>query len=102
MFIIIVLALVSSIALNGVLLWYMIKLLDKLYYIQDNTDAILSVNDGFKEHLQGLNEMEMYYGDETLTGLLEHSKHVVEQMEIFGEVLVDLEQVEDDEETEEG
>ena len=32
-----------------------------------------TLNTPFLEHIQGLNEMEMYYGDPTLQGLLDHA-----------------------------
>ena len=37
----------------------------------------------FNEHLEAVNNMEMYFGDQTLVGLLEHSKFVKEQTAEF-------------------
>jgi len=89
-----------SLAVNAVLLWYISKLLNKIFFIQDNTGTILSINETFRQHLSDVNEMEMYFGDQTLVKLLEHSKYVTEQIEIFSEVFSDID--EEVAETEEG
>ena len=39
--------------------------------------------DAFTNHLQSIYEMEMFYGDETLGGLIEHARSFNEQMETF-------------------
>lgn len=45
----------------------------------------------FSDHLSSLYEMEMFYGDETLKGLLEHAKLIVEEVKSADLLLVDLE-----------
>ena len=85
----IVVLVVSSI-FNILLIWYSIKVLQKLTYMHDNADALQIINKSFLEHIQGIHEMEMYYGDETLGGLIEHSKYVVEQYKNFNEIFEDL------------
>ena len=90
MTIFIILIFIISLTLNFVLLWYISKILSKLFFIQDNTETILSANSVFNEHLQEVNEMEMYFGDQTLINLLKHSKHVVEQLEAYSEIFADL------------
>jgi len=39
--------------------------------------------DVFTNHLESIYEMEMFYGDETLGGLIEHARSFNEQMETF-------------------
>ena len=46
-------------------------------------EGLISLNQNFGDHLKELNELEMYYGDETLNGLLKHSKYVAEQIEVL-------------------
>ncbi len=95
---------IGSVALNIVLIWYIIKLLNKLFFIQDNVEGLISLNQNFADNLKELNELEMYYGDETLNALLKHSKFVIEQIEVYIEFLSDLdveEYAEDEPEEEE-
>ena len=82
--------LVVSSIFNILLIWYSIKVLQKLTYMHDNADALQIINKSFLEHIQGIHEMEMYYGDETLGGLIEHSQYVVEQYKNFNEIFEDL------------
>jgi len=76
----IILILTLSIALNFLLVWYTSKIISKLIFLQENAETILSINETFGKHLNDVNQMEMYFGDETLVKLLEHSKFVVEQL----------------------
>jgi len=39
--------------------------------------------ESFSEHVSGLYELEMYYGDQTLQGLVEHAQSFNEQLETF-------------------
>ena len=78
---------IGSLILNGILVWYIVKLLTKLFFIQENIEGLLALNQNFGDHLQQVNELEMYYGDETLTTLL-----------IYVEMLSDLDVEENAEE----
>ena len=93
-----ILILTLSIALNALLLWYTSKMINKLVFLQESTETILSTNRSFVEHLNDVNQMEMYFGDQTLVKLLEHSKFVVEQVEIYNEIFEELEADEDEDE----
>jgi hypothetical protein len=93
-----ILILILSIALNALLLWYTSKMINKLVFLQESTETILSTNRTFVEHLNDVNQMEMYFGDQTLVKLLEHSKFVVEQVEIYNEIFEELEADEDEDE----
>jgi hypothetical protein len=88
---IIIISLIASLIVNGLLIWYAAKVLQKLSYTYDNIGALQDINSHFIEHLESVHEMEMYYGDETLGGLIQHSRLVVEQYESFNEILTDLE-----------
>ena len=93
-----ILLFIGSLSLNVLLIWYILKLLNKLFFIQENLDGLVSLNENFGTHLKELNELEMYYGDETLNGLLKHSKYVVEQIDVYAEILSGLDVAEDAEE----
>ena len=81
-----IISLVISVALNGLLLWYIRKMLSKLLYVSDSIGSLLVSAKNFSNHLDGLHAMEMYYGDETLGALIEHSKQVIEDIKEFEDI----------------
>ena len=89
---IIFVSLCVSVLLNGIMIWYAVKVLQKLSYIYDNINILQDMNVSFAEHLETVHDMEMYYGDPTLTGLIDHSKFVVEQYNNFNEIMEDLQE----------
>ena len=97
MFIIVTLCL--SIALNVLLIWFVRKIqTDYILFIRDNIEGLVQMHQEFNEHLDLVNNMEMYFGDQTLVALLEHSKFTKEQTENFLVVLqgLDLEEAEEE------
>jgi hypothetical protein len=75
-----------SISINILLIWYIRKMLSKLLYISDSIGSLLLSAKNFSNHLNGLHEMETFYGDETLGGLIKHSKQVVEDIKEFEDI----------------
>ena len=61
-------------------------MLSKLLYVSDSIGDLLVSAKNFSNHLDGLHEMETYYGDETLGGLIRHSKQVVEDIREFEDI----------------
>jgi len=97
MFIIVTLCL--SITLNVLLIWFVRKIqTDYILFIRDNLEGLVQMHQEFNEHLEVVNNMEMYFGDQTLVGLLEHSKFTKEQTENFLAVLqgLDIEEAEEE------
>ena len=89
MFIIVTLCL--SITLNVLLIWFVRKIqTDYILFIRDNIEGLVQMHQEFNEHLEVVNNMEMYFGDQTLVGLLEHSKFTKEQTQNFLAVLQGL------------
>ena len=78
--------LIVSVGLNGLLLWYIRKMLSKLLYVSDSIGSLLVTAKNFSNHLDGLHAMEMYYGDETLGSLIKHSKQVIEDIKEFEDI----------------
>lgn len=81
-----IISLIVSIAINGLLLWYIRKMLTKLLYVSDSIGSLLVSAKDFSNHLDGLHAMEMYYGDETLGSLIKHSKQVIEDIKEFEDI----------------
>lgn len=58
--------------------------------------------DGFAKHLQSVYELETFYGDQTLQGLLEHAVSFNEQLETFEwiyNITTEEKEAEDDDDT---
>jgi hypothetical protein len=73
------------------LIWFVRKIqTDYILFIRDNIEGLVQMHQEFNEHLEVVNNMEMYFGDQTLVGLLEHSKFTKEQTENFLAVLQGL------------
>ena len=74
-------------------MWYVRKVQSEyILFIRDNLEALTVMHTEFNEHLEVVNNMEMYFGDQTLVGLLEHSKFVKEQTAEFLLVLQGLDE----------
>ena len=75
------------------LVWYVRKVqTEYILFVRDNLEALIEMQSEFNEHLELVNNMEMYFGDQTLVGLLEHSKFVKEQTAEFLLVLQGLDE----------
>ena len=87
-----------SATLNVLLIWFVRKVqTEYILFIRDSLEGLVQMHQEFNEHLDVVNNMEMYFGDQTLVGLLEHSKFTKEQTENFLAVLQGLD-IEDEEE----
>ena len=78
--------LILSVSINVLLVWYIRRMLSKLLYVSDSIGDLLVSAKNFSNHLDGLHEMETFYGDETLGGLIRHSKRVVEDIKEFEDI----------------
>ena len=78
--------LVVSVLINILLVWYIRKMLKELLFTSQNIgDLQISMNE-FTTHLESIYEQEMFYGDSTLKGLIEHSKEVVKEIKDFEDI----------------
>lgn len=62
-----------SIVLNLFFVWYGFLLIRKVLYVSSNTTEVLVAIERYKEHINGVYELETFYGDETLKSLLDHT-----------------------------
>jgi hypothetical protein len=56
-------------------------LLGKLFYVGENLSDLAEMITSYRNHLKSVYEMEMFYGDETLQFLVEHTKSLHEVLE---------------------
>ena len=84
--ILLVFFLILSLVLNGVLLWYIRKMLGKLLTVSDNMGNLVEDLASYQNHLQQLYEMEMYYGEPSIKNLIVHSRQIIEHVKEFSDV----------------
>tara|TARA_Y100000310_G_C20337802_1_gene648347 strand:- start:177 stop:434 length:258 start_codon:yes stop_codon:yes gene_type:complete len=61
-------------------------MLKKLLFVSENIGDLLETLENFAEHLEGVYNMETYYGDQTLEKLLEHSKGIAEEIRAYRDI----------------
>ena len=75
--------LILSVLLNIGLFTYARNVVSKLLLVSSELADLGNMIDVFTNHLESVYEMEMFYGDETLGGLVEHARSFNEQMDTF-------------------
>jgi len=94
-------ALIASLLLNVFFIWYFRNLVSRLRFISENLGVLVDETISFRDHLESVHELEMFYGDETLTRLIAHVGEYSETLADFEEIytLLDEDEEEDLEET---
>tara|TARA_R100000951_G_scaffold116551_1_gene128953 strand:+ start:441 stop:809 length:369 start_codon:yes stop_codon:yes gene_type:complete len=75
-----------SIGLNIFLIWYGRSVLQRMFFVSDHMTTLVEEVVAFHKHLNILHEMEVFYGDETIGGLITHSTGLIETLEDFEEI----------------
>ena len=75
------LLLILSIAINIILVLYARWILKNYKEIVVAMDSIGEMIAQYVVHLKSVYELEMFYGDETLSALLQHGRDIVEKLE---------------------
>ena len=75
-----------SVLLNILLIWYIRKMLQKLLFVSDNIGDLQHAVNNFSKHVGGMHELETFYGDETLGGLIDHCKQIAENIKEFEDI----------------
>jgi len=65
-----------SLIFNGLMYWYSRQLTQKLSFIYDNIGDVSELITNYRVHLKSIYSMEMFYGDETLKFLMDHTKSI--------------------------
>ena len=84
-----------SIAL-GLAVWYVRGLLRVMYQMTVDVQQMEDKMVEFSKHLDNVYEMEMFYGDETLTGLIAHVGEYSETLADFEEIYTLLDEDEEE------
>jgi hypothetical protein len=94
-------ALLVSVIVNFFALWYIRRLLSRLFFVAENIGDLVDLIDNYKNHLRTLYELEQYYGDENIKFVLSHTTSLLEVLEEYEEIYMIVEESEEQEELEE-
>ena len=75
-----------SVALNIILFLYSRKVLLRVYTASEEASEIFTMLDAYQEHLKSVYELPTFYGDDTLSGLLGHTRDLFAYLEKYEEV----------------
>jgi len=89
-----------SFILNIIGLFYIRWLLKTIRVINEDIINLSDMLSDFSQHIGSVYELEMFYGDETLHGLLNHGKDLVTTLQGLDLVLNEKEEIGIDEEEE--
>lgn len=78
---------VLSLSLNGLFFWYLRKTTGRLLFISENLNDLISIIGVYRKHLKALYEMEMFYGDEVLQNLIDHTDSLYNMLEDYEDVV---------------
>tara|TARA_R100001015_G_C4594356_1_gene149639 strand:+ start:355 stop:699 length:345 start_codon:yes stop_codon:yes gene_type:complete len=81
--VILVCIIIFSMLLNIVVFIYARSAISRLLYVSEELGDLKMMVESFSEHISGLYEMEMYYGDQTLQDLVNHAQSFNEQLNTF-------------------
>ena len=97
---IVILSIVLAVSLifNGLMYWYSRQLTQKLSFIYDNIGDVSELITNYRTHLKSVYSMDMFYGDETLKFLIDHTRSISDLLEDYEDPEFFVEQfVEEDE-----
>jgi len=78
--------LVLSIGLNVILILYASKIVKQLLIASETASEIFSRLDAYKTHLKDIYELQLFYGDKNLREVIEHTKFMMNYLNIFNEI----------------
>ena len=88
-------ALSISALLNVVFYWLIREQSSRLSVVADNSSDLIELISSFRNHVKAVYSLDSFYGDETLGGLLEHSRALnVILEEQYGDIAALAEEIE--------
>jgi len=82
------LALVGSLLIIGLLIWYVRKVLSRLLFVSENIGDLVDMVETYSEQLKSVYELEQYYGDETVKLLIAHTNSLLEMLKGYEDIYV--------------
>lgn len=88
-----------SAGLNVVFYWLIREQSSRLTTVADNSSDLIELISSFRNHVKAVYSLDSFYGDETLGGLLEHSRALNAILEEqYGDIAALAEEIEYEEE----
>lgn len=81
--------LIGSLIINGLLVWYSKILSNRLLEVYKNVDRFQEYLVGYQKNAESIFDLTDYYGDQTIKGLIEDTKSVVEACQNFKSSILD-------------
>jgi len=75
-----------SVVINGLLLWYITRLLRKFVFISENLADLFLTNKAFHAFLKSMYSMENYHGEPMIQELMMRVQQVLDEMEDFRDI----------------
>lgn len=94
-----IIALILSVAVNIVLIWYVRKVVQMMAYGIENVEELQKLLNEYAGLLEPVATMENYYGDPAITSAVANTKLVIDACRIYKQTLI---RNHDEEDTEEG
>jgi len=97
---IVILSIVLAVSLifNGLMYWYSRQLTQKLSFIYDNIGDVSEIITNYRVHLKSVYSMEMFYGDETLKFLIDHTRSISDILQEYEDPEFFVEEFEEEDE----
>ena len=93
-----IIALLLSLTLNILLIWYSRKVVSDLSSQGQQIEELLTDLKMYHQHVETVYNLQTFYGDETLKALLIHSREVSDRVSNFTTLFSVLEEMEEQEE----
>jgi len=87
-----------SLIFNGLMYWYSRQLTQKLSFIYDNIGDVSEIITNYRVHLKSVYSMEMFYGDETLKFLIDHTRSISDILQEYEDPEFFVEEFEEEDE----
>jgi len=79
--------LIVSLIVNALVIFYASRLARKLFVVGTNLEVLYDTMDVFRTHVEVIHEAEMFYGDQALQSLIQHSKDVLDIIETHDDLM---------------
>jgi len=80
---VLILVFIASLLLNGLLGWYVYRLLRRYYPLSEDIEDLHDTLEKYHFHIKTVSEMESFYGDDIILNLLRHSKAISSEVKDF-------------------
>ena len=79
---------VLSVLLNILFVWYTRIMLSKFSFLGENIDDLTNRIQQYQQHITKVSEMDVYIGDPTIIGLMQHTKDLQEFLTEYQDVFL--------------